>query len=162
MAQLEKEEKTREQLSSLDQCLSNVVFVVQTVRGEHLVEHISRLSKAVLNALPSPLATRHCAQLWRVMAHSVFKEWSLGMCTISLSPWNSCHFTMIILLLFSSLQLNCFQKLVSAPSSPTLLLPLLPSPSCCQLWSSTPPPPPLSQMPHTPSHFHSSAPSWSR
>ena len=85
MAQLEMEEKIREQLSSLDQRLSNMVFVVQMVRGEHLVEHIPRLSKAVLIALPSPMATRHCVQLWRVMAHSVFKEWSLGMCTVPLS-----------------------------------------------------------------------------
>ena len=125
MARLEDEEKTREQLSSLDQRLSNMVFVVQTVRGEHLVKHIPSLSKAVLNALPSPLATRHCAQLWHVMAHSVFKEWSLGMYTAPISPQNS---LMIVLKFFLSAQLFSevsLRTLLSYSASPSPALPKL-------------------------------------
>ena len=125
MARLEDEEKTRDQLSSLDQRLSNMVFVVQTVRGEHLVKHIPSLSKAVLNALPSPLATRHCAQLWHVMAHSVFKEWSLGMYTAPISPQNS---SMIVLKFFLSAQLFSevsLRTLLSYSASPSPALPKL-------------------------------------
>lgn len=74
----------RQQLSRLDQRLTDIVFVVRSLKGELLVEHTPHLSKAVLNALPSPLATTHCAQLWGVIVHSVFKEWNLGTYTHAL------------------------------------------------------------------------------
>ena len=109
------------------------------------MEHIPRLSKAVLNALPSPLATRHCAQLWHVMAHSVFNGWSLGMCTNPLSPQNSCQSAILFFLtaqLFSEVSLR---TLLSYSASPSPALPKLLS----AVEQHTSPTPTLSNAAHT-------------
>ena len=76
--QLSYEEATRKTLSDLNEKLSNMVAIFKVAQGEMLIQHIPALSKAVLGSLSSPLATVHCWQLWSILCHSIFTEWSLG------------------------------------------------------------------------------------
>lgn len=76
--QLSYEEATRKTLSALNEKLANMVAIFEEAKGEKLIQHIPSLSKAVLASLSSPLAMGHCQQLWGVLCHSVFKQWTLG------------------------------------------------------------------------------------
>jgi uracil DNA glycosylase len=76
--QLSYEEATRKTLSTLNEKLANMVAIFMVAKGEKLIQHIPSFSKAVLASLPSPLAMGHCRQLWGVLCHSVFKQWTLG------------------------------------------------------------------------------------
>ena len=55
-----------------------MVAIFKVAKGEKLIQHTPALSKVVLASLSSPLASGHCRQLWGVLCHSVFKQWTLG------------------------------------------------------------------------------------
>ena len=62
----------------MNEKLANMVAIFKVAKGEKLIQHTPALSKAVLASLLSPLAMGHCRQLWGVLCHSVFKQWTLG------------------------------------------------------------------------------------
>ena len=83
-SQLKYEEATRERLTKLDGQLADVTFVVCSLRGNLLVGHTPQLSRAILGAVSSPLATKHCKRVWQLLAHAVFREWSTGESCVEL------------------------------------------------------------------------------
>ena len=76
--QLRYEEITRNKMNKLNQELTNMVIAVETAEGDALINQTNRLCRAILSALPLPLARGHCWKLWGVLVHSVFTEWRTG------------------------------------------------------------------------------------
>ena len=54
-----------------------------------MLPHVPRLSHVTRAALTSPLARGHCQNIWAILSHSVFTEWTLGMyvCAFMCGHW---------------------------------------------------------------------------
>jgi len=76
--QLADEETTRTRLGQLSEQLEQATALLEEVTGDTLLPYIHELSIAVREAFSSPLAVPYCRRVWVVMAHSAFREWSVG------------------------------------------------------------------------------------
>ena len=54
------------------------MVLVEALQGHMVLSHVPRLSTVTRKALSSPLAANYCQRIWNKMAHSVFKDWTLG------------------------------------------------------------------------------------
>lgn len=78
-AQLRVEEDTRQRLSKLSEQLEHSVRLVEALEGgDVILPHVPELCHVICVAFSSHLASGYCQRLWAVMAHAVFKEWTLG------------------------------------------------------------------------------------
>lgn len=67
-------------LSKLSQQLGHMVALLEVMHGDHMLPHVPRLSHVTRAAISSPLARAHCWNIWSILSHSVFTDWTLGMC----------------------------------------------------------------------------------